>query len=143
VLKGLKEREAALAGYDSAIAAKGDYAEAYANRGVVLQELERWEAALASYDRAISIRPDYAEAYFNRGTLLKALMQWEAAQASYDQAIALRPDYAEAIATVRCTHGSRTTGRGACRFQPGHPNSTRLRGGAITPVACFVVMRGL
>jgi predicted O-linked N-acetylglucosamine transferase (SPINDLY family) len=82
--------------YDAAIILKPDYAEAFYNRAIALQELKQPVAAVSSYDKAISLKPDYAEAYNNRGNALKDLNQLEAAVASYDKAISLKPDYAEA-----------------------------------------------
>jgi len=52
---------------------QADHAEAYNNRGTVLQELKRLDEALTSYDKAIHLNADYAEAYYNRGIVLKKL----------------------------------------------------------------------
>ena len=43
------------------------HADAYNNRGTVLQELARIEEARANYERALAIRPDYPGALTNRG----------------------------------------------------------------------------
>ena len=59
--------EEALASYDSALAARPDYAGALVNRGVTLHDLKRFDEALASYDRAIAMRPDDADAHFFKG----------------------------------------------------------------------------
>ncbi len=80
-----------------AIALKPDYAEAFNNRGIVLQDLKRLDDALASYDKAITLKPDYADAFYNRGNALQELKRLDDALASYDKAIALKPDYAEAF----------------------------------------------
>ena len=56
-----------MASYDRAIALRPDYAEAFNNRGVTLQDLKRIDEALASYDRAIALRPHYADALTGRG----------------------------------------------------------------------------
>jgi tetratricopeptide (TPR) repeat protein len=53
-----------LASHASALAARRDYAEAYANRGVTLYDLKRFDEALVSYDQAIGLQPDYADAHF-------------------------------------------------------------------------------
>jgi hypothetical protein len=50
-----------------ALASRPDYAEAFANRGVLLYDLKRFDEALASYDSAIALRPDYADAHFFKG----------------------------------------------------------------------------
>jgi tetratricopeptide (TPR) repeat protein len=79
-----------------AIALKPDFAEAYYNRGLALQDMKRPADALASYDQAIALKPDLAEAYNNRGNALRDLKRPADALASYDQAIALKPDFAGA-----------------------------------------------
>ncbi len=79
-----------------AISINPNVAQAYYNRGIVLQELKRFEEAVASYDKAIALKPDYAEAYSNRGIALKELKRLEKALASCEKAIALKPDFAEA-----------------------------------------------
>jgi Tfp pilus assembly protein PilF len=92
----LREFDAALAGYDRAIATGAVRVEAYFGRGNVLKDLGRWDAALACYGQAVAITPDHAEAHVNRGFVLKELNRLEEALASYDRAIAIRPDYAKA-----------------------------------------------
>ena len=59
-----------MASYDKAIALKSDYADAYYNRGIVLQEHKQFDAALASYDKALALKPDYADAGFNKSLAL-------------------------------------------------------------------------
>ncbi len=95
-LQELRQFDAAIKGFDRAIAINPEYVEAYSNRGNVLQELKHLDAAVASYDQAIALRPDYVEAHYNLGNALRELQQLEAAVASYDRAIAINPDYAEA-----------------------------------------------
>ncbi len=80
----LKQLDAALASYDQAIAIKGDYAEAYCNRGVVLQELRRMEMALASFDHAIANKADFAEAYFNRSMALLSCGDFDRGWTDYE-----------------------------------------------------------
>ena len=58
-----------MASYERAIELKPDYAEAWSNRGVTLNDLRRHEDALASYERAIELKPDYVEAIYNKGLL--------------------------------------------------------------------------
>src|SRR5438445_374360 len=76
---------------------KPDDADAFTNRGVVLQELKRLDEALASYDKALVLKPDYAEALNNRGNALKELKRLDEALASYDKALTLKPDDADAF----------------------------------------------
>jgi len=85
-----------VASYDKALALKPDYANAYSDRGIALQDLKRLEDALASYDKALAIQPDHAGAYGNRGNVLQELKRLDEALASYDKALAIKPDYAGA-----------------------------------------------
>lgn len=87
----------ALAAYDRAIALMPKNAEAFSNRGIVLQALGRFAEALASYDQAVGLDPAYAAAYNNRGNALQDLKRYDEAVASYDKAVALKLDYSEAL----------------------------------------------
>jgi predicted O-linked N-acetylglucosamine transferase (SPINDLY family) len=89
--------DAALAGYDRALAIEPGVAEIHFNRGMTLRALGRTSDALASFERAFSLRSDFAEAVCNHGVTLLALGRFEAALASCDKALALRPDYVEAL----------------------------------------------
>ena len=55
--------------YLDAININPDYAEAYANLGVVAFDLNWFECSESAYKKAIRIKKDYAEAYFNLGNL--------------------------------------------------------------------------
>ena len=83
--------QAALASYDLAVALDPGYADAFCNRGTVLERMNRLDEALASYDRAAVLNPGDAFAYCNRGTLLLRLGRPEEALASLDQAIVGEP----------------------------------------------------
>jgi predicted O-linked N-acetylglucosamine transferase (SPINDLY family) len=86
----------ALADYDQAVALDPQHANAFCNRGTVLESLGRHREALASYDRALALNPKDAFAYYNRGNVLRVLRRFGEAVASYDQAIALNSGYVEA-----------------------------------------------
>lgn len=86
----------ALAAYDKAVFIRPGYADAWLNRGVVLENLGRFSEAVASYDKVLALRPTDAEAWNNRGIALRKLGRYSDAVASYDKAIAIRPDYSEA-----------------------------------------------
>jgi Tfp pilus assembly protein PilF len=79
------------------LAVRPDHAEAYLDRGLILQALTRPGEALASYDQALAINADYAEAYNNRGTVLADLRRHEEALASFDRALTIRPSYPDAL----------------------------------------------
>jgi len=102
LLRDRGDLEAALAGYDQAIALKPDYANALCNRGVVLQRLNRLEAALGSFDRAIAFNPGDYLAHYNRAAVLLTLKRPQEALAGYDRAIEIKPDYVEAY----CNRGN-------------------------------------
>lgn len=85
-------QQAALS-YQAAIKANKNYAEAYNNLCMVMQDgFKRFDTALELVNKAIAIRPDYADAYNNRGNVLQALDRYEEALASYDLAIELAPN---------------------------------------------------
>ena len=46
---------------------KPDYADAYYNMGMALQDQGKLEEAIGAYNKAIAIKPDYAGAYYNMG----------------------------------------------------------------------------
>jgi tetratricopeptide (TPR) repeat protein len=92
---GLMQFDAAINSYEQAIKIKPDYAEAYYNMGIALQNKGDPEAAINSYKQAIKIKPDYAKAYSNMGNALKDKGDLEVAIDSYEQAIKIKPDYAE------------------------------------------------
>ena len=89
--------EDALASFDTMLAVRPDHAEAYLDRGLILQVLTRPSEALASYDKALAINTDYAEAYNNRGTVLADLRRHEEALESFDRALTIRPSYPDAL----------------------------------------------
>lgn len=100
---GFKKPDEALTLIDRAIEIRPDYADAYNNRGNVLQGLNRFSEALVSYDRSISLKPDSASAHNNRGNALRKLDRFSEALSAYQKAIELKPDYAEAFCNMGCT----------------------------------------
>lgn len=93
-LQEVRRYEEAVTSFNSAIALKPDFAEAYCSRGIALKGLGRFEEAVASYDRAVAIRPDFAQSWYNRALALQDLEKHEDAIKSYDHAIAASPGYA-------------------------------------------------
>ena len=67
----------AIASYQTALSLKPDYAEAYFNLGIALQQQGRLGDAGSSYQQAIHLKPDLLPAYLNMGTLLVELGRWE------------------------------------------------------------------
>lgn len=94
VLQGLRDYDAALAGYDRALALQPHFPEAFNNRGNTLKALQRYHEALDSYDRALTQRAGYANALQNRGALLILLHRYDEALADYDHLLTLQPQAA-------------------------------------------------
>ena len=86
--------------YKQVLKIKPDYAEAYNNMGVALNDKGDLEAAIDSYKQVLKIKPDYAEAYNNMGVALNDKGDLEAAIDSYKQALKIKPDYAEAYNNI-------------------------------------------
>ena len=68
-MKDQGELEQAINLYNKAISLKPDYAEAYSNMGVTLQEQGNFVEAMKAYHQCISLKPTYDEAYLNMGSL--------------------------------------------------------------------------
>ena len=77
--------------YQSAIALKPAFAEAYCHCGVALQAQRDLASAITCYRTALSIKPDYAAAHGNLGVALMAQHQTESAIACYRQALSINP----------------------------------------------------
>ncbi|WAW09545.1 tetratricopeptide repeat protein [Oxalobacter vibrioformis] len=103
-LHGQQQFDAALACYDKAIALDPDFAEAYANRGLLYMETSESVLALADLSRAIALKPDFLKAYINRGALYVKSKENVLALADLDRAIELNPDMAEAYTNRAALH---------------------------------------
>ena len=138
-LKQSGRLEESLAALDQVIALKPDYAEAFNNRGNVLQDLGRLDDAVASYRRAIALKPDYPFAFNNLAGAFRLLKQVEPAIAAYDKALALRPDYPAAMSN-----------RGQCKLLlgrmaegwPDYESRLQLQGFHENPIPDFPEWRG-
>ena len=93
-LSHLGKEEEALAACDEAIRLDPAHADAYNNKGTVLQDLGRYEEAIIAYDEAIRLDPTFADAYNNKGNALQDLRQYKEAIIAYDEAIRLDPSSA-------------------------------------------------
>jgi tetratricopeptide (TPR) repeat protein len=58
---------AAITSFDQALAAKPDFAAAYANRAATRLALKEYPAAVTDYDQALKLEPSAYAAYFGRG----------------------------------------------------------------------------
>ena len=96
VLKDQGKQEAAFESYKKAISLKPNFAEAFNNMGVSLQNLAKFTEAIEAFKKALSIKFDYAEAFNNMGVSFQNLDKFTEAIEAYQKAISLRPNFAEA-----------------------------------------------
>jgi len=68
-----------------------DFAEVYANLGLLLDRQGVADAAEVYYRHSIELNPTYSETHLNLGALLANKKRFNEAEAAYKQAIALRP----------------------------------------------------
>jgi len=101
--QSLKQFDASIKMFETAVSLKPDYAEALFNLGVVLKVSGRPNLAVESYKKAIALLPNYLGAHHNLGNALKQLGRLEEAVISYQNAIAIKPDYAEAYNNLGVT----------------------------------------
>ena len=80
-----------------------NYAQAYANRGLLNRQTGKFDLALADYNKALSIDANYA-AGLSRPRHRSIAQQGHSAQAlgDFNKAIALRPDNARPITIAAC-----------------------------------------
>ncbi len=88
--------DAALADYDAVLNLNPKFAQAHANKGILLQLRGELRAAKSSYLMAIQIDESQAAFHANLAAVLVQLKDYSAALVSSDRAIALRGNYAEA-----------------------------------------------
>ncbi len=69
-----------------------DFAEAYANLGLLLDRKRDAQAAEIYYRRSIQLNPGYAQTHLNLGVLLANQKRFDEAEATYQQALALSPE---------------------------------------------------
>lgn len=96
LLRNEKKYSEALSDYNKAIELSPYYAEPYANRGSVYENLLKYNEALNDYNKAIDLNPNYATAYFNRGNIFNREKKYAKALEDYSKAIELNPNYAKA-----------------------------------------------
>ncbi|MEI7456205.1 MAG: tetratricopeptide repeat protein [Nitrosomonadales bacterium] len=75
----------------SALQLSPDFAEAYANLGLILDKRDAREEAEQCYRRSLLLNPMQAETHLNLGVLLAKTKQFSQAEAAYQQFIALKP----------------------------------------------------
>lgn len=97
VLNRQGRKTEALASFDHALAARGNFFEALFNRGNLLLEMRRHTDALADFERAAVLRGDVPGVWNNRGTALRALRRLDEALVSYERAAQLQPGHVNAL----------------------------------------------
>ncbi len=85
--------EQAILAFDEAVKNRGDFAQAWTNRGFAQGKLGRHLEKFSSCAQATSVAPDFAEAWNCRGLARFDLQQYEQALQEYNQAIAVEPDF--------------------------------------------------
>ena len=101
--QSLKQFDASIQMFETAVSLKPDYAEAHFNLGIVLKVSGRPNLAVESYKKAIALLPNYLGAHNNLGNALKQIGRLEEAVVSYQNAITIKPDYAEAYNNLGIT----------------------------------------
>jgi len=124
--------------YGEAIRLKPDYAEAFYNRGIALQDKGDLDGAIEEYGETIRLKPDYAEAFNNRGNARSDKDDLEDAIEDYSEAIRLKPDYAVAFynrgnarRTKRDLEGAIQDYSEAIRLKPDYAAAFNNRGVAL------------
>ncbi|HTR58861.1 MAG TPA: tetratricopeptide repeat protein [Casimicrobiaceae bacterium] len=88
------EHDAAIAAYETAIAAGSAHPVLLNNLGLSLQALGRLDVAADRYREAIALQPELLQAHANLGDVLSARHRYAEAAASYARAAALDPSLA-------------------------------------------------
>lgn len=89
---GASDDAGAEACFRQALAVDPDFAEAYANLGLLLEKKNDLDAAERCYRRSIALNPTYSETHLNLGALLANLKRFKEAEMAYTQAILLKQD---------------------------------------------------
>ena len=87
------EYETAISEFDKALSNRGDFAQAWTNRGFAQGKLSRHLEKFSSCEQATKVAPDFAEAWNCRGLARFDLKQYEQALEEYNKAIAVDADF--------------------------------------------------
>ena len=88
--------EEALVACERALALDPQSADAWNNKGVVLESLSRHEEAIAAYEYGLALDSKYAVSWYNKGVTLFHLGRIKEALAAWEQCLALDPKYTSA-----------------------------------------------
>lgn len=92
LLSGQRSHECARKVADVSVEFCPDDAEAWYNRGLVLQRMDRPVEAETSYAKAVELKADYVDALVNLGNMQDALGNTDGAISSYEKAYSSSPD---------------------------------------------------
>lgn len=98
--------------FESAIALKPDWAEAYFNLGMAHSKCPHTDqdkskhdrAAMTAFETTVRLKPTWAEAHNELGERYRASGQSEQAVKAFEQAIRLKPDFADAHLNLGIAH---------------------------------------
>ena len=91
----LRQYEAEIDDYGTALLLDPGSAEVYADRGQLLIALEQCEAGLADFEAALSANPAFSENYRLRGPVLVDLERFDEGNANFNAALIIDPNDAE------------------------------------------------
>ena len=135
---GLMQFDAAIVSYQKALKIKPDYAEAYYNMGIALDNKGDLEASIKSYKKAIKFNPEYADAYNNLGFAMNHKGFHDAAIDSYKKAININPNNAQAYNNMGNTFKNKGDLKAAIqnysqavRIKPDYGDAYNNMGGAL------------
>jgi tetratricopeptide (TPR) repeat protein len=86
--------EKAVTHYQTAIANKPDFYQAYGSLGYALRRLARYDEAMKAYDEALRLDPNYSEAIEYRAEALLGLHRVDEAQEAYERLAIVSPGHA-------------------------------------------------
>jgi len=91
-----KDYNAAIASLTQAIAARGDWADAFNLRAASYDALNQPDKAFADYDQAVALSPNWSSPMFYRGRISEQRQKLKAALADYEHACTLSPGWQSA-----------------------------------------------
>ncbi len=91
-LQSMEKLDQALKAFTLATRVDPKFADAWINRGRLLDDAGHHNEAIDCYDKALALTPDDLTALSNRGNSLRALNRFADAKASYESALRIDPD---------------------------------------------------
>ena len=94
---GLKQFDAAINCYETALKINPNYAEAHNNMGNTFKIKGEFDNAIQCFKKALFLKPNYAEAYNNMGVSNQSVGEYKLAISQFEKAIDLKNDYVDAF----------------------------------------------